>query len=377
VFPEHFRAVEGVLERFQNGTGHLSGFYKSFLGGEQVQRFEEEFARYIGTKYAISTTSGTSALHVAIDAAFGGRTPTKLPQTVLTTPYTFAASASAILMSQNHPVFGDIQPDTLNLDPLACRESIAYAQPKAIVAVHLLGQPMNIESLRNKFPRAVIIEDCAQALGATVRGLKVGRLGEMGCFSFQETKSLTTLGEGGMITTNNEMLAELCRNIRNHGEKYGKKPYLGYNYRMTEAAAAYGRAELALIGKRLKEQIECALIVRKRLPDFLTPLHSPAKTKPVFFIVGTSTTRGFKRAEWVKKAHEKLFGTAPPAPGRTIGLGYTELIPDLPLYRDTVYKPNIPVAREMIQRAVWLDIHRFTNIRTVKERMDLLNEVKT
>src|SRR5438105_3146600 len=88
-------AIEGVLRKFGSGEGHLSGFYKSFLGGQEVQNFERDFARYIGTRFAISTTSGTAALHVAIEAAMGGKTPGHLPWTVLTTPYTFSASASS------------------------------------------------------------------------------------------------------------------------------------------------------------------------------------------------------------------------------------------------------------------------------------------
>jgi perosamine synthetase len=243
----------------------------------------------------------------------------------------------------------------------------------------LLGQPMNIESLRYRFPRAVIIEDCAQALGASVRGRKVGGIGELGCFSFQETKTLTTLGEGGMITTNSEVLAELCRNIRNHGEKYGKKPYLGYNYRMTEAAAAFGRSQLKRLDTTLKQQINCAKIVRDNLPRFLEPLKVPSTTKPVFFLVGTKTKQEFStdfpREKFTTKAQELLFHN-PPAPGRTIGLGYTELIPDLPLYQSQMTSPKIPVAREMIKRSVWFDIHRFTDVSTVEARMEALKEVK-
>src|SRR5437867_1136576 len=323
VSSDHYGALNNVLDSFNYGSGFLSGFYRNFLGGENVQKFEQEFAHYIGTKYAISTTSGTAALHTAIEASMGGRRPGRIPWTVLTTPYTFVASASAIFMSGNKPVFGDIDPQTLNLDPSACRENIAYEQPKIIIAVHLLGQPMDLQGLRNKFPRAIIIEDCAQALGATIYGKKVGSIGDMGCFSFQETKTMTTLGEGGMITTNNEKLAELCRNIRNHGEKYGHTPYLGYNYRMTEAAAAFGRCELKEIDERLEQQIKCAKIVRKELPEFLQPINSSRATRPVFFIVGTLVApwaiKGFDRKQWTGRVQKYLFGEAPPGPGRTVG----------------------------------------------------------
>jgi len=366
------QAVNEVMMKFDHDAGYLSGFYKNFLGGEEVRDFEKEFAEYIGVKYAIAVTCGTAALHTAILAAMGGN---GMPVPCLTTPYTFAASASAILMAGGIPIFGDISSDTLNLDPMKAKASLDYQEPRIIIAVHLLGQPMNIESLRYRFPRALIIEDCAQALGATFRGQKTGSLGQMGCFSFQETKTLTTLGEGGMITTNSDGLAEFCRNIRNHGEKYGKKPYLGYNYRMTEAAAAFGRSQLRRLDKTLKQQIECAKIVRENLPKFLEPLKVPSSTKPVFFLVGTKTKDEFiQREKFASQAQERLFHD-PPAPGKSIGIGYTELIPDLPLYQTKMHPPKIPVAREMIKRSVWFDIHRFTNEEVVKERMEQLRKL--
>ena len=177
-----------------------------------------------------------------------------------------------------------------------------------------------------------------------------------------------------MITTNRDDLAELCRNIRNHGEKYGKQPYLGYNYRMTEAAAAFGLAQLRRLDSTLRTQIRCAEIVRNNLPEGLHPLPVPTTTKPSFFIVAALTDNSFNREDWVAKAQSKLFNGVS-KPGETIGLGYAELIPDLPFFL-FLNKPSIPVARETIKRTVWFDVHRFVSEEIVRARVDALKEIK-
>ena len=208
--------------------------------GEKVKQFEEAFAKYVGMDFAIATNSGTSALHTSL-ASLGIRRGYE----VITTSFSFIATASCILMQGARPVFVDIEPKTYNIDPEQIEDKITD-KTKAIIPVHLYGQPCDMKAILDlaKEHGLYVIEDCAQAQGATYKNKKVGSFGDIGVFSFYATKNMTT-GEGGMITTNSEEIAEKARMIRNHGQKqrYWHES-LGYNYRMTEIAAAIGLVQL-------------------------------------------------------------------------------------------------------------------------------------
>lgn len=238
---EEIRATTDVLKEKK-----LSGFYKDFLGGEKVREFESNFAQYIGAKNAISVNSGTSALHVALAAVGIGP-----GEEVIVPPLTFTATASAVLMNNAIPRFVDIEPGSLCLDPDKIKRAI-NKKTRAIIPVHLYGKVAKMDEIKDIVAGKDIriIEDACQAPGCTYKGEKVGSIGDVGVFSFVETKNMVT-GEGGMITTNNDKIAERCRLIRNHGEAYmdGKpRQYLsnmlGYNFRMTEIAAAIGTEQL-------------------------------------------------------------------------------------------------------------------------------------
>lgn len=238
---EEIRAVTAVLKKKK-----LSGFYKDFLGGEYVQKFEKDFARYTDVKNAISVNSGTSALHVAIAAAGIGP-----GDEVIVPPYTFTATASAVLMNNAVPIFVDIEYDTFCIDSNKVKRAITK-RTKAIIPVHLYGKVAPIDRIRDivSGKDITIIEDACQAPGSKYKGKKVGAIGDIGVFSFVETKNIV-IGEGGMITTNDDKIAERCRLIRNHGEVWMKgKPrqylsnILGYNFRMTEIGAALGIEQL-------------------------------------------------------------------------------------------------------------------------------------
>lgn len=228
---EEIAAVTGVLE-----SGMLAQ-------GEVVEEFEDKFAAYIGTDYAIATNSGTSALHTAL-AAQG----IKEGDEVITTAFSFFATASCVLMQNATPVFVDIDPKTYNIDPALIEAKISD-RTKAIIPVHLYGQPCEMREIRDiaKANNLAVIEDAAQAHGAEYKAKKVGAIGDIGVFSFYSTKNIIT-GEGGMITTDNEEIAERARLIRNHGQS---RRYfhdcLGYNYRMTNIAAAIGLVQLKKI----------------------------------------------------------------------------------------------------------------------------------
>ena len=208
--------------------------------GPEVEAFEREFAAFCGTRHALATTNGTTALHLALLAA--GVSP---GDEVITTPFSFFASASSIRMVGATPVFVDLEPDSYTLDPAAVATAIT-PRTKAVLPVHLYGELCNMTALCEVCDAAQvpIIEDACQAHGADAGNGRAGSLGLAGCFSFYPTKNMTT-GEGGMVTTNNDAVADTVAQLRAHGqgERY-EHLQLGFNYRMTDIAAAIGRVQL-------------------------------------------------------------------------------------------------------------------------------------
>jgi dTDP-4-amino-4,6-dideoxygalactose transaminase len=207
--------------------------------GPRVKAFEEAFAAMCGVKYAIATTSGTTALHVAL-LAHG----IEEGDEVITSPFTFIASANSILYVSARPVFVDIDPATFNIDPKLIEAAIT-PRTKAILPIHLYGLSCDMEAIMaiaRKYG-LVVIEDACQSHGAEYKGKKVGSFGT-GTFSLYPTKNITS-GEGGMITTNDPVVDEKCRVIRQHGMR--RRYYhdeLGFNFRMTDIHAAIGLAQL-------------------------------------------------------------------------------------------------------------------------------------
>ena len=212
--------------------------------GPRVAEFEEKFAKFIGTKYAVATSSGTTALEVALRAH-----GIKEGDEVITTPFTFIASANSILYTGARPVFVDIDPETFNIDPDLIEKAITK-KTKAILPVHLYGSACDMTKIMQiaKKHHLDVIEDACQAHGAEWKNKKVGSFGT-GTFSLYPTKNMTT-GEGGMITTNDKEVYEQALLIRAHGSKV--KYYhdiLGYNYRMTDIEGAIGIEQLKKLPK--------------------------------------------------------------------------------------------------------------------------------
>jgi dTDP-4-amino-4,6-dideoxygalactose transaminase len=206
-----------------------------FVLGEEVARFEEEFATYCGTRFAIALNSGTSALHLALLAARVG-----LGDEVITTPATFVATVAAILYTGAKPVLVDIDPATWTIDPARIEAAIT-GRTKAILPVHLHGRPADMEPILSLADAhgLTVIEDAAQAHGAEYRGRRVGSLGDVGCFSFYPGKNLGACGEGGAVVTNDASLAQAVRLLRDWGQA-GKYRHVtkGYNCRMEAIQAA-------------------------------------------------------------------------------------------------------------------------------------------
>jgi len=220
--------------------------------GKVVNEFETAFANYIGVQNAIAVSNGTIALDIALKAI--GINP---EDEVLVPSFTFTSTANAVLFQGAKPVFVDVDERTFNIDPNDVLEKISD-RTKAIIGVHLFGHPFDVKAIQEicEDYNLYLIEDCAQAHGAEYEDKKVGKSGIAGCFSFYATKNMTT-GEGGMITTDSDEIASLCRLLRSHGES--QKYYhtmLGYNYRMTDIQAAIGVAQLRNLddfnGKRVR-----------------------------------------------------------------------------------------------------------------------------
>jgi dTDP-4-amino-4,6-dideoxygalactose transaminase len=232
-----------------------------FILGPENKALESEIASYCGTKYAIGVASGTDALRLALLGC--GINP---GDRVITTPFTFIATAEAIIQCGATPIFADINPKTYNIDPKKVKDLLerrpsyqskyqSKSQVTAIIPVHLYGQAADmgpILELSKKYDLKVV-EDCAQALGAEYKGKKVGSLGNAGCFSFFPSKVLGAYGDAGMVTTNNHEIAERVAMLRNHGshEKYYHL-VPGFNSRLDELQAAILRVKL----KHLNEWIE-------------------------------------------------------------------------------------------------------------------------
>ncbi len=242
---EERQAVLAVLD-----SGHLAQ-------GAVVEAFEREFATWCGVEHAVAVNSGTAALHLALMAHSIGQ-----GDEVITSPFTFVASANAALFVGARPVFVDIEPATYCLDPAKVEAAIT-PKTRAIMPIDLYGQPAAMDDLRQiaERHRLLLIEDACQAHGATIGGRKAGALGVTATFSFYPTKNMTT-AEGGMVTTPYAEVAAKVGMLRQHGatERYHHLA-LGFNFRMTEIAAAIGRAQL----KKLDAWNE----IRRRNASFL------------------------------------------------------------------------------------------------------------
>lgn len=253
--------------------------------GPYVKKFAEEFANYLGVKYAIPATSGTTALHLAL-AAIG----IKSGDEVIMPDLTFVASANSVSYVGAKPVLVDVDQKNLTIDPLKIEEKITE-KTKAIMVVHLYGQPAQMDKIikiANKY-KLKIIEDAAEALGAEFKGAKVGTIGEVGCFSFYGNKIITT-GEGGMVTTNDKKIAENIIFLNNHARANGKSYYfhseVGFNYRMTALQAAFGLAQMKKIKKILEKKAVGARFYKNKLQKLsdLTLVDSPSWGKSVFWL---------------------------------------------------------------------------------------------
>ncbi len=268
-------AVVGVLK-----SGRLSL-------GPSLLRFEADFAKYVGTKYACAVSSGTAGLHLAVKAL-----GLKLGDEVITTPFSFIASSNCLLYEGIRPVFVDVDDATFNLDSEKLERAITL-KTKAIVIVHIFGQSADmvpVMRLARKYKLSVI-EDACESIGATYHGRTTGTFGDVGVFAFYPNKQMTT-GEGGMLVSNSKKLQELFLSLRNHGRAANMEKVdhrvLGYNYRMDEMSAALGLSQLKRVGSFIREREKIAGWYSEYLantPNIVTPTIGANRTHSWFVYV--------------------------------------------------------------------------------------------
>ena len=294
---------------------------ESFVGGESVSKFEEEFAEYTGVKHAVSVSSGNSALQISL-MALGIADNSK----VVTPTNSFIASANCIRMTNAHPILADIDLKDGGIDVSGITQSV-----DAIIPVHIYGNPCNFDSVKafaeeQKIP---IIEDACQAHGAVYKNRKVGGLSDVGCFSFYPTKNMTVGGDGGMTTTNNEEIAQKISSIRDNGRKTKNEfDKLGFTMRLNTVNAAIGRIQLKHLDEKNSRRREIVSIYKKNLvEDCILPENENGKS-----VYHQIVIRHSKRNEIRKGLADNDIGSA---------IYYETPIHLQPIYQEYGYKlPN-------------------------------------
>ena len=326
---------------------------EKFVMGESVAKFEEEFARYIGTKYAISVNSGNSALQLSL-LSLNIAEESK----VITSTNSFIASANCILMTGSKPILCDINYDDGNMDIKSTNE-----KPDAIIPVHIYGNPCDLESIKNvsETYKVPIIEDACQAHGAVYEQKKVGSLGDVGCFSFYPTKNMTVCGDGGMVTTNNEEIKNEIESLRDNGRKTRTEhDKLGFTMRLNTVSAAIGRIQLQTLENKNKRRREIASLYKKFLNEDCMLSENPKGVSVYHQIV----LKHKKRDEIFSHLSKNNIGVA---------IHYPIPIHRQPLYKNLGY--NLPISEKFSNEVVSLPSYPGLEDDDVKVVCEKINEV--
>jgi len=318
-----------------------------FILGPEEKAFEQECATYLGVKHAIGLNSGTDALYIALRALGIGP-----GDEVITTPFTFFATAEAINHVGATPVFVDVEENSFNINPDLIEAAIT-AHTKAIIPVHLFGRSCDMDrilAIANKHGLK-LVEDCAQSFGATWKGRMTGSMGDFGCYSFFPTKNLSAFGDGGMMTTDDDELAATARMLRVHGsrKKYFNET-VGYNSRLDELQAAMLRVKLPHIDGWNAGRIQVA----ERYRDLLAGINgivTPEVTPGHVFHQYTIRVQGLDRNAFQARLAEAGVGTM---------VYYPVPCHKLKLYQESHAKVRCPVAEtlatEVISLPIWPEL---------------------
>lgn len=310
--------------------------------GPQVARLEERFAAVCGVKHAVATSSGTTALHLALAA--NGIGP---GDEVITVAFTFIATVNAILLVGARPVFVDVQAETFNIDPEQIEAAIT-ARTRAILLVHLYGQPCDmgpIMALAEKHGLKVI-EDACQAVGAADHGRPVGSFGT-GMFSLYATKNITS-GEGGVVTTDDDAVAQRCRLLRQHGmQRRYYHEMLGYNYRLSDLHAAIGVAQMDRLAEFTARRRANAACLNARLRTVITPRARP-DCDPVWHQYTVRVPAGRDRDAVIQQLTAAGVGTGVFYPVPAHQQGYL---------RAQLGDCHLPVTEQLAQEVISLPVH--------------------
>jgi perosamine synthetase len=310
--------------------------------GPRVAQFEQAFAEYVGVGHAVALNSGTAALHVALMAHGIGK-----GDEVITSPFSFVATANSIVYTGAKPVFADIEPDTYNISPDQVHEMIT-SRTKAIMPVHLYGHAADMGAIMEiaEDHNLLVIEDACQAHGATYKGKKVGSFGT-GAFSFYPTKNMTT-SEGGIITTDDPDIAARSRMLRAHGSKQRYlHEMIGYNFRMTDISAAIGIVQMGRLAEFTEKRRENARKLSNGLKDTKNII-LPVEKEDCSHVYHQYTIRTPRRDSLRDTLQEKGIGT---------GTYYPLCIHQQPLYKEMGYAGSFPESEKASREVLSIPVH--------------------
>lgn len=332
-----------------------------YILGPNVKELEKEIAHYLGVKHAVGVANGTDALFLTLKS-YGICEGDE----VITTPFTFFASAETISNVGATPVFVDVDPNTYNIDIDKIEERITE-RTKAIVPVHIFGQPVNMDKIMElaKKHNLIVIEDACQAIGSEYKGNKVGSIGDAGCFSFFPTKNLGAYGDAGLIVTNDDEIAEKIKVLRAHGSK--PKYYhsvLGYNSRLDEIQAAVLRIKLKHLDKWNNVRKERAHIYNEMLNN-IKDIVIPYEDKDIKHIYHLYIIQSSYREELIEYLKEKEIGT---------GIYYPVPLHMQKVYEDLGYKEqDLPISESLAKKTFAIPLYPEL---TIKQQEYIVNSIK-
>jgi len=351
--------IDAVVEVLRSGRLSL---------GPTTERFERLFAEFVGTADAVAVSSGTAGLHLCLQALDIGP-----EDEVITTPFSFVASANVLLYQRARPVFVDIDPQTWLIDAERIEAAIT-PRTRGILPVHVFGQTCGMDRINAIADRhgLTVIEDACEALGGGYAGRSAGSLAKVGTFAFYPNKQITT-GEGGMVTTNDRHLAELIRSLRNHGRpacgKWLAHERLGYNYRITEMSSALGVVQLGRAPEMLANRARVAQRYRRQLADEprLVLQHIEPQVRMSWFVMVVRLADQYSRDD-----RDRMISQL-----RSQGIASSDYFPPihlLPFYRRQfgLAAGDFPVCEHASQRTIALPFHgqlTDTQVDTVCQRL--------